>query len=68
MPLSHQGREQEPPPLLRASARNCTARRKRQNKTHASDGQGRAQDACLDAVAATKAEENPHTKGRQLTN
>ena len=38
------------------------------SKTHATeqdacDGQGRVQDACLDAVAATKAEETPHTKG-----
>ena len=37
------------------------------SKTHATeqdacDGQGRAQDACLDAVAVTKAEENPYTQ------
>jgi hypothetical protein len=56
-----------PPPPLFARARLARF----YSKTHATeqgacDGQGRAQDARLDdldVVAATKAEETPHTKG-----
>jgi hypothetical protein len=66
---SREGIGPPPPPSLFARARLAQLH----SKTHATeqdacDGQGRAQDACLDAVAATKAEENPPTKGRQLTN
>ena len=67
-PYPIKGENRNPPPFF-ARARLAQLH----SKTHATeqdacDGQGRAQDACLDAVAATKAEENPHTKGRQLTN
>jgi hypothetical protein len=34
----------------------------RQNKTHATGRDGHSQDACLDAVSATKAEETPYTQ------